>query len=307
MENSKAGDITLIVLAGQSNAEGSGSFAGVEADAYDPASPYWIPAAADNAVLFSYQENNRGIAYNGYADITSGSSPSLRTGLVGQTQVLPNDSPNRFPDVFIGSEVGIARGLYNSISSPNVAIVKVAYGGTKIADWQKGASAGFFNMMKTRVASAKSELASRGFTNVNVNGFFWQQGESDAGNSTYAGAYQSRLQTLINDFRTDIGTSNTKVVLGGILNSFAYSSTVNGAMQAIDNGDPKTAWFATSDLPLANTADGIHFNYAGQLEMGTRFANKFMLLNVPEPSVFALMGSAILGLWLFRWFPRKAR
>jgi hypothetical protein len=291
-----AKEITLVVLAGQSNAAGAGSFSSKEPDAFDPNAPFWVPAAADNAVLFSFRGNNRGINFSGNPDVTSGTSPSLRMGLVGQTQVPPNDSPNRFPDVFIGSEVGIARGLYDPVLSPDVAIVKVAYGGTAIASWQKGSSAGFFSALQNRVNAAKSELQGLGYTNVNVDGFFWQQGESDASSSSNANAYQSRLQTLLNDFRTDIGDSNTKVVLGGILNSFTFSSTINGAMQAIDVADPKTQWFPTSDLPLANTADQIHFNYNGILEMGNRFATNYNILSIPEPSTWGFVAIFIAAM-----------
>jgi hypothetical protein len=313
-KNGLAATVTLIVLAGQSNAEGSGSFAGKESDAFDPNASYWVPAAADNAVLFSFQENNRGINFNGVPDITSGSSPTFRTGLIGQTQVPPNDNPNRFPDVFIGPEVGIARSLYDPVSSPHVAIVKVAYGGTQIASWQKGHSSGLFNMLKSRVAAAKAELQAKGFTDVSVDGFFWQQGESDSSASN-AAAYQSRLQTLINDFRADIGTSNTKVVLGGILNSIANASTINAAMQVVADSnpnptidsDPNTVWFSTNDLSLANTADGIHFSYAGALEMGTRFANDFKLLSTPEPGSVSLLmiGVGLAGLRNGRRFLRR--
>jgi hypothetical protein len=146
------------------------------------------------------------------------------------------------------------------------------------------------------VNAAKNELQSLGFTNVNVDGFFWQQGESDANSSTNANAYQGRLQTLINDFRAEIGTADTKVVLGGILASkFSFGSTINTAMQAVDAADPKTAWFSTSDLSIANTADGIHFSFAGQLEMGTRFATKFNQLNAPEPGAMCLLMLSVIG------------
>lgn len=300
----EAKSITLVVLAGQSNAVGSGSFAGEPPDGFDQGASYWVPSAADQAVLFSFQMNNSGInAVNpntGFvvSDTTSGSSPSLRTGLTGQDQTW-KDAAKQFPDVYIGPEVGIARGLYDPISSPDVAIVKVAYGGTRIGWWQKGAGNGLFAMLKSRVDAAKGELQNLGFTDVKVDGFFWQQGESDATNSGRASAYQGQLQALIDDFRTDIGTSDTKVVLGGILtNKFSFGSTINAAMQAVAAVESNTAWFSTDDLSIANTDDGIHFDYDGVLEMGTRFASHFEQLSVPEPSgaSFLVTAAIVMGL-----------
>jgi hypothetical protein len=174
-----------------------------------------------------------------------------------------------------------------------MAIVKVTYGGTAISSWQKGASAGFFSVMQGRVAAAQAELLNMGFADVNVDAFFWQQGESDSSASNAAN-YQTRLQTLINDFRSTIGTSNTKVVIGGVLNSIANSSLINGAGQTIADSNssptidsnPTVSWFATNDLPLANTSDGIHFNYNGALEMGNRFAANYKQMTVPEPGTY---------------------
>jgi hypothetical protein len=296
--------VTLVVLAGQSNAVGSGSYAAKPPEnAFDPNSSYWIPSTADQSVRFSFQVNNAGInAVNPatgqvVVDSTSGTSPSLRLGLVGQDQPW-KDPAKRFPDLVIGPEVGIARGLYDPISSPDVAIVKVTYGATRIESWQKGATAGLFTMMKNRVELAKVELQNMGFSDVKVNAFFWQQGESDAGSSSRAAAYQGRMQTLINDFRSNIGTPDTKVVLGGILtNKFAFASTINAAMKTIADSDPKTAWFSTDDLGIANTADQFHFSYNGVLGMGSRFASNYVQMSVPEPAAvcLAVMGLALMG------------
>jgi hypothetical protein len=91
--------------------------------------------------------------------------------------------------------------------------------GTSIyANWKTPGDGGYYDDMITKLTSAV-QLENLGHT-VNIRGFIWIQGESDANNSTNANAYQANLSSIINDLRNNVVKNSDLAVILGVDEQF---------------------------------------------------------------------------------------
>ncbi len=110
-----------------------------------------------------------------------------------------------------------------------------------------------------------------------MGGFLWHQGESDAGNTADAAAYESALDTMLAQLRTDVVAADdtTPVVLGGMVPSWVAGDvnrqTVQTTLESTPTRVPHTGF--ASSAGLVATSDGIHFNAASLRSLGTRYLN----------------------------------
>lgn len=191
----------------------------------------------------------------------------------------------------IGPEVSFGRSIADLAPSHNIALIKYAAGGTNLySDWNPSTGVQFANF-KSTVAAGLQALINAGHT-PNIVGMLWHQGESDADTAAHASGYATRLAAFIAAVRSLYGT-NLPFLIGEIHRINANSDTVADAQIAVAAADPYAAFVPASDLTFQ---DSLHFNTAGQVALGERFADAALdLVFVPEPtSMMIFIASAPL-------------
>ncbi len=169
-----------------------------------------------------------------------------------------------------------------------VALVKYAKGGTSLAeDWNPAIANSLYHAMKERVEGAIADLNSRGYL-VEISGFIWMQGESDASNENWAEDYQSNLTNLIGQVRRDFQQPDLPFIYGMVHfgnHHIKPNGTVNccgdivrTAQLQVAEKIPLTGVVETNTLPLDR--DLIHFDSHGILTLGEDFAR--IWLNVSK-------------------------
>lgn len=282
---------SVIVIAGQSNADGAESYV------VDPTTNVNVFAApghpADSAtkLIWSNLSNN------------SGPPPVALNSIATQSGKYTNDVAN------FGPEVGLARGLYDH-GQRNVLILKVSYGGLSLAskagiDWNVDSSNEAYSMLLSRMKETKAWIASQGGT-ASIDGFYWVQGEADA-TPTFAPLYEQNLQKLVTQARSDLGmTKDAPFVIAktsivpwiqtaqaltnnnpcGATSCEALAqadATVRAAQQKIADTIPNTK--AVDTLPLPRHGFKIHLSNQGELQLGALFAQASFGTAQPTQSI----------------------
>ncbi len=198
---------------------------------------------------------------------------------------------------YYGPEITLGRSLVDQGYNP--AIVKVSDGGTSLnSHWNSRTNGTWWNHWKSTVATSLSQLQSAGHT-VNIRGFFWLQGETDAESQTAANNYQANFANFTADvasFLSLLGhdTSELTYVTALIRNpsgTAAYVPEVRLAQQAVMSSLSRGGYFDTNDLTTA--ADNLHFDAPAIATIGNRFAENYASA-VPEPSIALIAGAAVM-------------
>ncbi|MCA9264890.1 MAG: hypothetical protein KDA60_13615 [Planctomycetales bacterium] len=213
-----------------------------------------------------------------------------------------------------GPEVTFGRGLADSYATdPNtsVAVIKYARGATDLAfDWAAGGNATqagdgpeYVEFQNTVTAGLAALTAAHPTDTIEVSGMIWMQGERDA-RQGFHGAYETNLNAFIDDVRQTYG-ANLPFVIGQLSDGqtalpAAGLAAVQAAQANVAAADPFAELVVTNGFSLLG--DDLHFNSAGQIDLGEAFATELLPANssggaVPEPSTLAL---SLLGLPLMR-------
>ena len=183
----RAPTLTILVVAGQSNALGYQSFV-IDPTTHKDVFTEQGSSAADHKVLLTYQESG-----------TAGGV--LPPGRLDSSQKRSGASSPIF-----GPEVGLARYLYGA-GHRDLFVVKVAFSGTSLAvDWSSHGDD--LQSLITRVEAAETWATDNGWSPT-VRGIYWMQGESDAMNATYAAAYRTNLLQFIVNVRHSLKLKST--------------------------------------------------------------------------------------------------
>ena len=266
----------LLVVAGQSNAVGTESYA------VDPVTfndYFGVPNVngADSQSTITWVPSSHG-----------GLLPEPASGVVGidTPQMLDTDAPVR---VF-GPEIGLARKLFADTGQP-VTIVKAAIGSTSLAvDWDPATADGYYLQMLNQVRAAMESDANTG-TFDTIGGFYWYQGEDDVANPAWAAAYQDNLTAFIGRLRRDLPlNAGAPIVLAK--ESLAARIALRRAnadcpgdicstLEAGDNAVRAADDWAAANLPhvvtvdtfgLARSSSLIHLSNLGELALGSALA-----------------------------------
>jgi len=243
--------LDIYVVAGQSNAVGWDT---------DGA---WLPAdAADNDISFFYRIGNGLDA----SPSTSGSVTKLKP----QVSAFRSSTP---PTNF-GIEMGIGRSLYGA-GRRNMAIVKVAFGGTDLyTNWHPLNANGLLKILQNNLSFASVQWNQAGYR-TRLAGFFWMQGEADGADPTKANLYLSNLRTLTASIRTWSGNKNLPVVIGRIrTEGWPYAATIRSAQAQLAAEDGYIRMVNTDDLDLQPN-DIYHFTSQGEYTLGQRMADAY--------------------------------
>lgn len=242
-------DISMIVLAGQSNAQGwMGDGRDFRKEPGDEAIPFRWVILGHNSMLTGESQHSKGWETLG-----------TQEGICGYGNPAPH----------FGPEIQMARTLARG--GNRIAVVKATIGASSLyGDWRLPGQGGLTDAMLAEVEDALRDLREGG-GNARLRGFVWIQGESDADTDEHARGYQGLLTELIAKLRRQWQEPGLPVVLG--LDEQHPGPTarplVVAAQKAIAAADPRVAWTSMKGL---EKADESHLTSAGLLKHGERLA-----------------------------------
>ena len=200
-------------------------------------------------------------------------------------QVLVPDDPLKptawvpyTPQGRMGPEVVFCHEAARALGRP-VGFVKFAIGGTNLGEQWNPDGGPLYGKFRDRVRAAQS------LGNVEITAMLWMQGEKDSRIEWMAEKYVENLAKLVETARKDFRSPEMIFVCGRVNPHFPvgkvpeaaperypYTFTVRKAQEELDL--PRCAWVDCDDL--AKHGDVLHYNSAGQIELGKRFAAKVM-------------------------------
>jgi hypothetical protein len=169
--------------------------------------------------------------------------------------------------VGVGLGTTFAKTLAEALPGKTIGLVPVAFGGSQIAEWAKGARHYDNAMDRAKAAMADGTLA----------GILWHQGESDA-KADRAPLYQAKLDELVKNFRSDLSAPEVPFICGTLADSQASSEAakVNAALRKLPERVGDAACVEAKGLTMAK--DNIHFDVASYRELGRRYAAAWLEL-----------------------------
>lgn len=259
----------LVLVAGQSNAVGFN------------AKPSELPAdPADRDILFWWRCGDP--PPDERDSVSGGKWTHLQAQPLGDPRPpRPERQYGNFaqPDGGFGPEIGFGRKLFALEHKP-LAIVKTAFSGTSIGAWNHldpGNGGSCYRALLEETKAAIAAAQAQGIT-LRLRALVWVQGESDA-NATAAPLYEQKLGAMIAALRKDldapqlIALVGLNVQFGGGKNEFVPK--IVEAQQALASKDPRCAYVDTAKAAIANAA---HFDTAGTIDVGNRFAEALLNL-----------------------------
>lgn len=250
------GKYPVYLIIGQSNANGNGR----------------IEHLADTSYVDKEYENVL-IHCGG----TSNSTVNGKLLKVSTKEGQGSTSTDRF-----GIEVGLAD--FFTSKKYNAGLIKCGFDGssinlnntsfgtwwTEISEIPEGKKRCYSEFLVS-VATAMQQFKDAGYDPV-IKGAIWLQGESNAGDSTYA----EDLDKLINKIRTDLSLPELYFVAGTISyvypGSYQENCAVNVAIRDLKNKE--NCDFVESGIYPTNAADRYHWTGTNLVDIGKLFANK---------------------------------
>lgn len=278
----------VYIVAGQSNADGRGQVSDLSAAEL---------ASVQNDAIISYlnpggqrEQDTPGsdidVGSNGFQALVPGGFSVASTN----SRALSNTFG---PELGFGASIAEATGTNNRI-----AIIKVSRGGTNLRNnWRADTTvdssvdepAGYlYRALLEQVTDSLAELEADGST-ANIEGFVWHQGESD---SNQVGGYADRFAAFVDGVRGEFG-DDIPFVLGELSRTRENSVNFNNNLPNVVNQRAGLSFISSDGLTTPDD-DTTHFDAAGQLELGRRYAAAFAA--VPEPSGGILVLALGLGM-----------
>lgn len=148
-----------------------------------------------------------------------------------------------------------AQEVSKAAGEQKIGFVVNARGGTKIKEWQPGEE-----LYEEAIKRAK--LAQKSGT---LKAILWHQGEGNRKSSSYA----KSLKTMVDGIRKELNTPELLVIVGEI----AGEAVVNEQLAKFVKDNPNTALVTAEKLTMK---DKSHFDTAGQIELGKRYAKAYL-------------------------------
>lgn len=259
-----AADVDVYLLTGQSNSLGTSG---------DPTEVDASPGAAASDATTRFFWSNVSAANGTYPIGTLyGDSAGAITTLRAQ------QGDGGANSVFWGPEIGFARAMADA-GHANVMVIKASRGGGGNTLWSEAAfqsnpnSGHMYQHVLDAVHAATADLTNAGHT-FRIAGLMYLQGESDS--AAEAGVAGQRFVELLNNLRADLpNASNMHAVIGGIAAAGSNRDLVRVRQSAVALADPTIDYFTNIDL-AGSLYDGLHFNKPAKLEIGRRYARRFL-------------------------------
>jgi hypothetical protein len=170
-----------------------------------------------------------------------------------------------------GPEIGFARSLTRA-GVGNIAIIKASRGGGGNTNWSKSAGGHMYAHLLSTVQTATTTLTNNGDT-FEIAGLLYLQGESDT--TAEAAIAGTRIKDLVDNLRADLpNATNLHAIIGGIAAAGTARDTVRTNHASIAASTSYIDYFINLDLQ-SQVTDGLHFNRAAKLRIGSRYAQAF--------------------------------
>jgi hypothetical protein len=263
-----AGTVDLLIVAGQSNAVGFDTSARELPSSYlDKEVLFWWRCGAPPADNLDSTSKHQWTSLQAQPDQTQILSPEIK----------PLNRNFQSPEGGFGPEIGLARTLLRQQPGQPLAIIKIAYNGTSVTEWQRPVGKKFncYQALVSETKLAIREAEKKGLT-MRLRALIWVQGESD-GNNLYAGQYEHNLKTMIIALRRDLNAPGLIVLLGFNTDFKAGSPAVQQVVQAQKNLAAEHKLIAYVNSRNCAMANGVHFSSKGTMELGRLFAKKLIL------------------------------
>lgn len=180
-----------------------------------------------------------------------------------------------------GPEVGFARRLLELMPLDELWLIKYAVGGTSLFAWepdwsaQRAAAIGQAEHGPLYQHLLKHCRHTMLGTDFDVMACLWMQGESDSRHGQAAAQYESNLRRFVARLRYDLQQPDLPFI-AGLVNPPAaiwdYVSVVRNAQCAVAKASANVMLVDTDRL--SKLEDDLHYDSAGQLELGRRFADR---------------------------------
>jgi hypothetical protein len=246
----------VFIVSGQSNCDGRGSAAALTGPLAK-----WAESQKDVLIAYSCSTlRGPALGSDGFKPLQPGWS------------VAPGKNrPKALPSGTFGPEVSFGAAISKAMPGKHIALIKFTEGGTSLKkDWNPDIRGRLYDAGVAFVTKSLKELQDKGDT-CEIRGMIWHQGESDAG--LPAEEYQTLLTTFITRVRTDVGAADMPFGIGDLYDD-GKRDKVRAALKATAGAVPH-AFFVSVD-GLKTSDKGTHFDAAGQIELGERYAAGMM-------------------------------
>lgn len=190
-------------------------------------------------------------------------------------------SPTRFAQ--FGPEIGFAHVLGRSYPNTQIKLIKFAVGGTSLLAWDPNWNLGRARLTKNGGAGSlyqklvKTIRRSFGDEEVKIDGVLWMQGETDARYPDVAKRYAQNLNAFVRALRVEFTSPHMPFIMGSVNppeDKFPGTLVVQKAQVIAASTIKNVQLIATEDL--SKRSDLLHYDAAGQLELGKRFAKAYL-------------------------------
>lgn len=215
---------------------------------------------------------------------TTAKLPAAYRRIPANVQFYFNGYPakmNRF--AHFGPEVGFAHAVSRRFPNKKIKLIKFAVGGTSLFAWDP-----YWRLSKARItgnASAgplfekliKTIKRHRSLKGIKFTGILWMQGEADSRHSGAARTYSRNLSQFIHALRKELHAPSLAFFIGQVdppVTAFPYRDMVRKAQKNLTTRIKNSRLVSTKGLEKQQ--DNLHYNTAGQLALGKRFAKAFL-------------------------------
>lgn len=172
-------------------------------------------------------------------------------------------------DVYFGPEVAFAHEVAKALPNDQHIIIKYVASGSYIREWSPTQPLYQGLLRQITLLKLPDALST-------IDAIVWMQGESDCRSVQLAQQYGQRLNQFITKLRRDLKSPNSLFIMGGVSpqnKGFPAIEQVRVQQQKVHQTVTNTRYIETNDLP---TFDNTHFNTAGLIELGKRFAAAYI-------------------------------
>lgn len=157
-----------------------------------------------------------------------------------------------------------------------VGLIPCAWGGAPIT-WLNKGTTHYANAIKRAKLAAKDGV---------IKGVLWHQGESDSVTPELAALYRNRLDSLVNDLRTDLNDSRLAFVCGDLAEFYGVGRSethkagipiIRRTLHELPFRLPYTYCVSTDGLKSPDE-HYVHFDRWSNIQLGKRYAQAFRIL-----------------------------
>lgn len=184
------------------------------------------------------------------------------------------------PATTFGPELALAHELAAALPHRRFKLLKFAIGSTSIRAWAPDWSAEAAQVTENEPVGAlyprllaflRQHLGAEA---APPHAILWFQGERDARYAAAAADYEPRLTEFIRRLRSDLRAPDSWFIVGVVNPPYAHTAQVAATQRSLPRHVPRTR--VVDSEGLGKKADRIHYDTAGQWELGRRYARELL-------------------------------